>query len=309
VVLLSVVATLVSAVRTILGCCREGGVTRISLGVQSFYEPSRRAVHRVGEGSLLPERLRLVSEIFGENFSADLITGLPSQTEKTLFNDMKKLLVYKPGHISLYSLTVEEGTVLARRPRSALPPADEADRLWIRGRDFLERAGYEQYEVSNFARPGKQCRHNVRYWRMENWLGLGPAASGTIINDAGGTGRRYTVKADAEAYIHGAPEVRVEELDRLTLMKETLLMGFRFIEGPDPDLFCRRFGLALEAAIPASLASWRSRGMLRRDRGALTKAGLLFLHPFLMDAFGELPEKDPLFTPRAPRCAPGRGVI
>jgi oxygen-independent coproporphyrinogen-3 oxidase len=242
----------------------------------------------VGDGSFLPERLGLIREVFGENFSADLITGLPLQNEKILLNDIEKLLAYQPDHISLYSLTVEEGTPLARRPRPALPQADEADRLWIRGRDILEQAGYEQYEVSNFARPGKQCRHNIRYWRMENWLGVGPAASGTIINDAGGTGRRYTVDPDAEAYMRGAAEARVEELDRLTLMRETLLMGFRFIEGHDPVLFRRRFGLALEDAVPASLAAWRNRGLLRRDRAALTKEGLLLLDAFLMDAFGEM---------------------
>jgi oxygen-independent coproporphyrinogen-3 oxidase len=123
---------------------------------------------------------------------------------------------------------------------------------------------------------------------MENWIGLGPAASGTIIGDAAGTGRRYTVSPDAEAYIQGLPEIRVEELDRLTLMKETLLMGFRWIEGPDPDLFYRRFGLTLEEAVPAALAAWRNRGLLRQDRGALTKEGLLLLDPFLVDAFTEL---------------------
>jgi oxygen-independent coproporphyrinogen-3 oxidase len=291
-----------SADGNFLEACREGAVTRISLGLQSFHEPSRRAIHRVGEGRLLPERLRLVSEIFGGNFSADLITGLPFQTEKILLNDMEKILLYNPGHISLYSLTVEEGTVLARRPRSLLPPADEADRLWIRGRDFLEAAGYEQYEVSNFALPGKQCRHNIRYWRMENWIGVGPAASGTIINSETGTGRRYTVNPDVDAWLAASaagdaaagtegsgPAFHTEEyLDRSTLIKETMLMGFRYINGPDGALFRRRFRGTLEETIPHTLDTWRRRGMLRRDRTALTHEGLLFLDPFLMDAFGEL---------------------
>jgi oxygen-independent coproporphyrinogen-3 oxidase len=288
-----------------LEACREGGLTRISLGVQSFYEPSRRAVHRVGDGALLPERLRLVSELFGENFSADLMTGLPLQDEAVLLEDLEKLLAFGPGHISLYSLTLEPGTPLEQRFRRAplaaehpkagepaLPSPDEADRLWIRGRDLLEQAGYEQYEVSNFARPGKRCRHNIRYWRMENWLGLGPAASGTIFDEAAGTGRRYTVRPGVEAYIRGAAEVRLEELDRPTLMKETLLMGFRWVEGPDPDLFRRRFGLPLEKAVPRTLDKWRRRGMLRQDRTALTREGLLFLNAFLLDAFGELANKE-----------------
>jgi oxygen-independent coproporphyrinogen-3 oxidase len=283
-----------SAGPAFLDACLEGGVTRISLGVQSFYGPARRAVHRVGDGTLLPERLRLVSERFGGHFSADLITGLPFQTEKILFRDIKKLLRYKPGHVSLYSLTVEEGTALARRPRRDFFSKDEADRLWIRGRDLLEAAGYEQYEVSNFSLPGKRCRHNIRYWRMENWIGLGPAASGTIIDDKGGTGRRYTVSPDVDAWLAAWSAAKAgagvsEYLDRSTLMKETLLMGFRYIDGPDEAVFRRRFCRTLEEAIPQTLDTWRRRGLLRRDRTALNREGLLFLHSFLTDAFGELP--------------------
>jgi oxygen-independent coproporphyrinogen-3 oxidase len=299
---LTVEANPESADRPFLEACREGGVTRISLGVQTFYEASRRAVHRVGEGRLLPERLHLVPELFGENFSADLMTGLPFQDEKIVGDDIERLLSRRPGHVSLYSLTVEEGTALARRPRSFLSSPDEAARLWIRGRDLLEAAGYEQYEVSNFSLPGKRCRHNIRYWQMENWLGLGPAASGTVIDDETGTGRRYTVRSDVDAWLgaqnsgglttgpEGAgPAFRTEEyLDRSTLMKETLLMGFRYIDGPDPDLFYRRFGSPLEEAIPRTLGAWQDRGMLRRDRTALTREGLLFLNPFLIDAFGEM---------------------
>jgi oxygen-independent coproporphyrinogen-3 oxidase len=282
-----------SADQAFLEACRRGGVTRISLGVQTFYEPSRRAVRRVGEGALLPERLRLVSDLFGDNFSADLITGLPFQDETIVSRDIEKLLSYGPGHISLYSLTPEPGTPLDTK---LLPPADEADRLWILGRDLLEKAGYEQYEVSNFARRGKRCRHNIRYWRMESWLGLGPAASGTIIDDTTGTGRRYKANPDIDhwlaaraspSFFPGAEEE--EGLDSLTLMKETLLMGFRYIEGPDPALFRRRFGLTLEEAIPASLAKWRERGLLFKEKTALTSEGLLFLNNFLLETFEELP--------------------
>ncbi|MDR1239673.1 MAG: radical SAM family heme chaperone HemW [Treponema sp.] len=297
---LTVEANPESADRDFLDTCREGGVTRISLGVQTFHEPSRRALHRVGEGRFLRERLHLAAELFGENFSADLITGLPLQDEKILRDDLETLLSFRPGHVSLYSLTVEEGTALARRPRSFLPPPDKADRLWIRGRDFLEAAGYEQYEVSNFSLPGKRCRHNIRYWRMENWLGLGPAASGTLVDDRTGTGRRYTVNPDVDAWLAahvsggadpggaGLASRTEEYLDRPTLMKESLLMGFRFIDGPDEAAFRRRFGLSLEDAIPRTLDAWRRRDLMRRDRAALNRAGLLLLHPFLMDAFGEI---------------------
>jgi oxygen-independent coproporphyrinogen-3 oxidase len=284
-----------------LEACRDGGITRLSLGVQTFHEPSRRLVHRVGEGALLPERLRLVREYFGAAFSADLITGLPGQDRGVLREDLEKLLAFIPGHVSLYALTPEAGTPLGEKPRhtARLPPRDEADRLWLTGRNLLEQAGYGQYEVSNFALPGRVSVHNIRYWRMENWLGLGPAASGTIIDDRAGRGIRRTVRADLDAYLTasvedrtpaspGSPLVFVEHLDPLTLMKETCLMGFRYLEGPDPLLFSRRFRREIGECIPGALARWRGRGLLQPDKAALTPEGLLFLDPFLAECFGEL---------------------
>jgi oxygen-independent coproporphyrinogen-3 oxidase len=274
-----------SADEPFLRACRDGGVTRISLGVQSFHEPSRRAVHRAGEGKDLPARLALASGYYGVNLSVDLITGLPFQDEYRLLKDIEGVLGYNPGHVSLYALTAEPGTPL---DVSALPSPDEADRLWICGRDALEKAGYAQYEVSNFSLPGKRSRHNIRYWRMENWLGIGPAASGTVIDDEAGTGRRFTVRPDAEAYLAGRAPVLEEALDRLTLLKESLLMGFRYIEGPGEGLFKKRFGKGADEWIPRTLKVWREKGLLAPDKTALTREGLLFLDPFLIDAFIEI---------------------
>jgi oxygen-independent coproporphyrinogen-3 oxidase len=287
-----------SADRAFLEACRGAGVNRVSLGVQTFHEPSRRAVRRTGRGSLLPFALSLVREIFGADgasFSADLITGLPFQDEKILRKDIESLLAYNPGHVSLYSLTLAPGTPLAEKSRaSLLPPADEADRLWLTGRDLLLEAGYEQYEVSNFAQPGFRCAHNIRYWRMKNWLGIGPAASGTIIDDASGTGRRFTVQADADLWLASHEQDRgtvedAEFLDTLTLIKETFLMGFRFTEGPDAELFYRRFGRTIEETIPGALEKWRNRGLLCEGKVSprLTGEGLLFLDSFLRDVFAE----------------------
>jgi oxygen-independent coproporphyrinogen-3 oxidase len=292
-----------SADEDFLRSCRDGGVNRISLGVQSFHEPSRRAVHRVGEGSLLAERLELVSRYFPGAFSVDLMAGLPFQNESILLRDIKRVLDFEPGHISLYSLTVEPGTPLERNSAGAsLPPGDEADAVWLAGRDALEAAGFEQYEVSNFARPGRQCAHNVRYWRMENWLGAGPAASGTVVAEGAAppSGRRYTYAADITGYLSDpgpnqrfALSAHVEELDRDALIRESLLMGFRYREGPDPAIFCRRFSRSIEDCIPQTIARWRERGFFAVRPGlpgnlAPSREGLLFLDGFLRDAFAEL---------------------
>ncbi|QQO07977.1 radical SAM family heme chaperone HemW [Breznakiella homolactica] len=275
----------------LLDAALEGGVTRLSLGVQTFSPEQRRAVRRAGNPDDLQEKLRLAARAFGGNFSADLITGLPFQDESSLLADIEKLLAFGPGHVSLYSLTVEEGTPLERKLRNktvTLPDEDSADSLWLKGRDVLESAGLRQYEVSNFALPGKRSLHNIRYWRMENWLGIGPAASGTLFSDTGGTARRSTIPEDAAAYIAGTSVPEWEELDAPTVMAETFLMGFRFIEGPDRDLFARRFGITLESAAPETFARWRRKGLLREDAPALTPEGLLFLNAFLREAFDEL---------------------
>jgi oxygen-independent coproporphyrinogen-3 oxidase len=279
-----------SATEEFLTAAREGGVTRVSIGVQSFHAASRGAVHRAGDLRLLPERLRLVRDLFPGAFSADLMAGLPFQDQGVLLGDIEGLLSYEPAQVSLYALTVEEGTPLAEQARrNLLPPAEEADRLWIAGRDALEQAGFRQYEVSNFARPGGRSLHNIRYWRMENWLGIGPAASGTLIDEDEGTGRRYTWPADAGAWLAGGPPPAPleEPLDRLTLMKESLLMGFRYTEGPDAGLFFRRFGRTVARAIPRTIAAWEGRGFFS---GPLKPSpqGLLMLNPFLLDAFEEL---------------------
>jgi oxygen-independent coproporphyrinogen-3 oxidase len=281
-----------SADEAFLAAARSGGVTRLSLGVQTFHGPSRSAVRRTG-GAAAAGRLALAAGYFPGALSVDLISGLPFQDEKVLFDDIDAVLGYAPAHVSLYALTLDAERELA----APLPPGDEADRLWLCGRDALEKAGYGQYEVSNFCLEGKESRHNIRYWRMLNWLALGPAASATIINDETGSGFRYTIPPDVERWLEAGGcgfsedsgyKPLIEELDKVSLIKETILMGFRYTEGPDEDLFRLRFGRNVEDCIPKTIAAWRSRGLFRKDKCALTKSGIVLLNPFLIEAFDEL---------------------
>ncbi|MDR1073920.1 MAG: coproporphyrinogen III oxidase family protein [Treponema sp.] len=278
--------------------CAATGVSRVSLGVQTFYEPSRAAVNRVGEARLLRERLDLAHMFFPAAFSVDLIAGLPFQDEAVLQADIAQALAFEPAHVSLYSLTVDEHTPLWNKwkkwekTRRFDCDVERIDRLWLAGRDELERNGYVQYEVSNFCRKGETSEknmsaHNLRYWRMKNWLGIGSAASGTIIDDVTGTGVRRTVAADVDAYLTH-PVVVVERLDRSVVIKETFLMGFRTMFGPDEALFRKRFHMDIESCIPKTITLWRNRGLLDQERLRLTRAGLLFLDAFLREAFSEL---------------------
>jgi oxygen-independent coproporphyrinogen-3 oxidase len=264
-----------------LAAIREEGATRLSIGVQTFYGPSRKAVHRAGDEAVLPGRLALSAAFFPDAFSVDLMSGLPFQNKSVLLDDIARAASYKPAHVSLYTLSGKKAEGLER---------DEADELWLCGRDALEKRGYFQYEISNFCIPGRECKHNIRYWQMRNWLALGPAASGTIIHESTGTGLRFTFPSDANNWQESAGANRLldEQLDTLTLIKDTIFMGFRYIEGPDEDSFLRRFKKTIKELIPKTMGEWRKRGLLRRDRCALTKEGLLFLNRFLLEAFEEL---------------------
>ena len=287
-----------SADEPFLQACVSGGVNRISMGVQSFHEPSRQAVRRAGGRDLLEQRLALAADYFPGGLSADLITGLPFQTVSVLAQDIERLLAFRPAHVSLYSLTVDPETALGRKVsrlgavKLSLPEGDEADSLWLAGRELLEKAGLIQYEVSNFSLPDKTCVHNQRYWRMENWLGAGPAASGTIIDDEAGIGRRFTYPRDVNAYLAAAaPRIHsaaVEEISRAGLIRESLLMGFRCRGGPDPELFKRRFGKSIEDCIPQTIERWRGRNFFEHGGLPPSREGLLFLNAFLRDAFSEL---------------------
>ena len=267
--------------------CAEGGITRLSLGAQSFYEPSRKAVNRNGSLKSMEESLSAAAVFFPQTFSADLLCGLPFQTEEIIADDIKRLLEYNPSHVSLYSLILEEGTVLENNVKTGkipVPDTDTADILWLAGKETLENAGYEHYEVSNFSLSGKRCLHNIRYWLMDNWLGAGPAASGTIVDEDTGTARRFTFAPDAAAYIKN-PSIEnadCENIGRHTLIRESLLMGYRYIEGPDSLKFRSRFGVTIENCIGRTLDIWKG------------KDKMLFLNRFLKDAFNELESLEPI---------------
>jgi oxygen-independent coproporphyrinogen-3 oxidase len=275
-----------SITETFLRSCREGGVNRISLGVQTFNEKSRNAVGRtqgLSENELISlySKLSLVSQYYKDDFSVDLITGLPFQDEKIILEDINKVMEYKPSHISLYSLTVEHMTPLDKKIKSKkimLPNQDFADSLWITGKDALVKAGFEHYEISNFALKNKKCIHNMRYWQMKSYLGAGPCACGTIIDEDTGKAKRFTYPACVDSY-KNAPffsNTICEELDRLDLLKDTFLMGYRYKEGPDAELFKQRFGCSIEDKIPKTLKKWKD------------KDKMLYLNSFLEQIFDEL---------------------
>jgi len=165
------------------------GLNRLSLGVQTFDSERLALLGRWCDGPTNRRALGLVSEGWKGRWSADLMTGLPGrgalapQRWVDLRADLDELLDYRPGHLSLYSLTVEPETDLATlRAGGGLRVAEDpvADQLWLRARQTLMDRGYDWYEISNFAQPGHQSIHNQAYWRLDPWAGLGPGAEGTL---------------------------------------------------------------------------------------------------------------------------------
>jgi len=285
-----------------LRSCLDGGVTRLSLGIQSFNAPSRLSVGRIGTVEAARNALCRSVSVFGTHVSVDLIAGLPYQSADSLVSDLDEILESGASHVSLYSLTVEDGTPLAQKKEQGtveLPSPEGADDLWILGRDRLISRGLQHYEVSNFAVPGLESLHNMRYWRMESWIGIGPSASTTLVDEAEGTAVRRSVGADVGAYIQGRPIIQQERIDRRTLMEEMIMMGLRTTGGIDEGRFFSRFGWTAEALIADTLHRWRSRSLAHPSRPALTEGGLLLLNQFLKQALEELEAKVPS-TPGIP---------
>lgn len=181
---------------------RKAGVNRLSLGMQSAQAEELAAIHRIHTPQQTDQAAGLARKAKFNNLSLDLIYGLPGQTMDSWKATVEHALSLIPQHLSCYGLKVEEGTPLARRVEAGevLPDDDtQADRyLWTVGR--LERAGFAQYEISNFAKPGHESRHNLRYWLTRPYIGFGPGAH----SDFGG--RRYSFVRDLDAYIQGVLE-------------------------------------------------------------------------------------------------------
>ena len=209
--------------------------TRLSMGVQSLDENTLDFLGRNADllktrsGLKLSQKLR---EQTGCNLSYDLITCLGSWHDE--MKDVMELTGnYPSDHLSVYSLTLEEGTPLYRRS-PALPSEDEQYEILSRVWDYLEAQGFEHYEVSNFARSGKRCRHNCRYWAYGQYLGLGPGAASTAFSEDGSV-HRYLFRPDVGSYVSSGifTGYETEDLNRNESVEELVLMGLRYKGGLD----------------------------------------------------------------------------
>ncbi|MEE3313886.1 MAG: radical SAM family heme chaperone HemW [Treponema sp.] len=288
---------------------QKSGVTRLSLGVQSMNQAPLSAVHRPCSAKRTQDALELVSSLWKGHLNLDAIAGLPEQNMDSFLSSLEKIISYRPDHISMYTLTIEDGTPLAKRIDEGEPwDADEADRQWISGRDFLIKNGFNQYEVSNFSLPGCESRHNMAYWMQESYIGLGAGACSSVYSfERGTSGLRWTNTSDIEKYrdfwkdgaeIRTGQEKNTREeeiLDLETEEYEFLMMGLRTLRGISAEEYNKRFsslkwhGNLEERLETGGWSELGEKGLcgcargISGDRFFLTKEGILFLNSFLRD--------------------------
>jgi len=278
---------------TYLRMAHAGGVNRISLGVQSFQESGLRALDRDHAAATIARAVAAARHAGIVAVSLDLIFGWDGQTDADWQADLAAATALAPQHLSLYALTIEEGSALAAdiaRGRVHAPDDDRQADFYERAVAMLGAAGYEGYEISNWAcrAPGdppglNRSRHNSLYWRNGEYLGFGVGAHSHFRGQRFGTGRLV------RRYIESARDTLVvpafsETIDVPTAMAETMMLGLRLIEGVDRDAFRRRHGLALDAVYGPQLAALAPLGVLRDDgeRLRLTQHGRLVANEVLV---------------------------
>jgi oxygen-independent coproporphyrinogen-3 oxidase len=264
-----------------LEICAQQGADRLSLGVQTLSDGLLRVLGRAGDAADNRVALERIHSLWRKRLNLDFLVGVPGQKRRDLFRDLREAREAGAGHVSLYALTPPEGTALAE----AVQP-EARDALWLAGFGELEAQGYRNYEVANFARAGQQCLHNLRYWRLEPYLGVGPGAVSTLPG-AGGEVLRLHHPENLAAYLAGNPwGLCVETITPKEFLFETLMMGFRLRDGIERDRFVQRFGLALPEMMPELWRRWQEQGFLREDLAAyaFTNQGRLLLNRRLLEA-------------------------
>lgn len=272
-----------------LASFREAGVTRLSLGVQSFDDRALKFLGRRHSAAEARAALGIARRIF-PRVSFDLIYARPGQTLETWQRELAEAFALGPDHLSLYQLTIEPGTPFASRAAQGelvLPVPERQAALYEATNEAAARHGLYAYEVSNYAKPGAESRHNLAYWHYSDYMGVGAGAHQrvTIGGDLYATRRRRAPEAwanDVERSGHGA--VEEETLDGVTKAREMLLMGLRLTEGIEPAHFASRTGVALDRAldrtvledcIAADYLAWRAGRLQATEAGRLRLNALL----------------------------------
>ncbi len=273
----------------------EAGVDRISMGAQSFHWSELETLERIHAPDDIPKGVQACRRHGFGRINLDLIFGIPGQTLANWRESLRRTIDLGVEHVACYGLTYEPGTPLtARRQRGLIVPCDdelEAE-MYLAAIDDLQAGGYEQYEISNFARPGQRCLHNLTYWRNQPYVGVGPSAAGYL------DGVRYKNVPSIEGYVQaieqeGHAVVESEKLTGAALAGETAMLQLRLNEGLVFDEFLRRTGIDGRDGFANSIARYAEKGWLTvTERGvALSRTGRLMADAVIADFLAEVSER------------------
>lgn len=260
----------------------SGGVNRLSMGMQACQPGLLKALGRIHTHDDVIASVQLARAHGISNLNLDLMFGLPGQTPAMWRESLHAALDLGPEHLSCYGLIPEDGTPLKAdldAGRLTLPDEDDERRMYDDTLSILARAGFEQYEISNFARPGYECRHNIGYWERVPYIGVGVSAASFLRGMNGGL--RIANPADIPAYLHmvenGCWHVReITELTSEDERFESLMLGLRMTRGVSEEAFLRQHGLTLEAYRGEQLRAFEAQGLLAHENGCwrLTRRGM-----------------------------------
>ncbi|MCM2357572.1 MAG: radical SAM family heme chaperone HemW [Geobacteraceae bacterium] len=258
---------------------RAAGVNRLSLGVQSFSDEMLVFLGRVHTAREALDSFAAARAAGFANIGIDLIHSVPGETPAGWREELAQAVRLGPEHISAYALTVEEGTpfhLLEKEGQLPLPDEEEGVAMFRDTAALLRAAGYEHYEISNFARPGFRSRHNQLYWQRGNCLGFGAGAHSFLRSPAYGV--RWRNSLSPEAYLQAVSRAVLAEEELTPLaerdaMAEFFFLGLRLLDGVAPAQFCREFGITVEEAYPGVLAQLLAEGLVETREGFVRLTG------------------------------------
>lgn len=266
-----------------LSIYKSAGINRISVGLQSASDAELRELGRIHTYEDFLKSYDLIRKKGFSNINIDLMAALPGQTLKSYEQTLRRVLALKPEHISAYSLIIEEGTPFYEKyeadellrekgEKPQMLPSEETERLmYERTKELLLAHGYERYEISNYARRGYACRHNIGYWRRENYLGFGLGSASLLENE------RFHNTTDLTDYLGGDYlAYEQEKLDKKSQMEEFMFLGLRMTDGISTECFRQTFGLTVELVYGPVLEQQIADQLLRKEDGRifLTERGL-----------------------------------
>lgn len=263
------------------------GINRLSIGLQAWQDPILKSLGRIHTSKEFEQNLTMAKEIGFDNINVDLIFGIPGQTLEDWCQTLEKVTALEPQHLSCYSLKIEEGTVFGDKLEKGeiIPLDDEIDReMYSFCKDYLSHKGYKHYEISNFAKPGYESRHNLVYWNTEAYIGFGAGAHSFFENN------RFNNIYDLDTYIEGMKKDKLvsenfEFIDRKESMAEFMILGLRLIDGVSMANFKKRFNEEIHNVYGSQIDKMLKKELIimKEGRIALSSLGLDYANQVFME--------------------------